>query len=105
MDKFSRREWLAQAPLIGAAAAQTGSSAKPNIIVIISDQFRGDCIGAMGLNPMSLTPNRMTNPRRAGAGAARRWRRFSQSDGRMSAARDMGQNTLDVGKPSAVAPA
>ena len=48
---------MAQAPLIGAAAAQTGGATKPNIIVIISDQFRGDCIGAMGLNPMGLTPN------------------------------------------------
>ena len=24
---------------------------------MISDQFRWDCIGAMGLNPMNLTPN------------------------------------------------
>ena len=48
---------MTQAPLIGAAAAQTGGASKPNIIVIISDQFRGDCIGAMGLNPMGLTPN------------------------------------------------
>lgn len=56
--KFSRREWLAQAPLVGAAAGQSGNKRqKPNIIVIISDQFRGDCIGAMGLNPMGLTPN------------------------------------------------
>ena len=36
---------------------QTASASKPNIVVIISDQFRGDCIGAMGLNPMGLTPN------------------------------------------------
>src|SRR5271170_5831067 len=58
-DKFSRREWMSQVPALAAAsAAQTTSSAvKPNIIVIISDQFRGDCIGAMGLNPMGLTPN------------------------------------------------
>jgi len=56
-DKISRRALLTQAPLIGAAAAQTGATTKPNIIVIISDQFRGDCIGAMGLNPMGLTPN------------------------------------------------
>ena len=26
-------------------------------MLIISDQFRWDCIGAMGLNPMNLTPN------------------------------------------------
>jgi arylsulfatase A-like enzyme len=57
LDKVSRRAWMTQAPLLGAAAAQTGGATKPNIIVIISDQFRGDCIGAMGLNPMGLTPN------------------------------------------------
>jgi hypothetical protein len=51
-EKVSRREWMAAAPLIGAAASQTSGAAKPNIVVIISDQFRGDCIGAMGLNPM-----------------------------------------------------
>lgn len=55
--KLSRRKWLAQTPLLGVAAAQSSSAAKPNIIVIISDQFRADCIGAMGLNPMGLTPN------------------------------------------------
>jgi arylsulfatase A-like enzyme len=48
---------MAQAPLAGAALAQPEPVAKPNIIVIISDQFRGDCIGAMGRNPMGLTPN------------------------------------------------
>jgi arylsulfatase A-like enzyme len=58
LEKFNRREWLSQVPALAAAgAAQTGGTAKPNIIVIISDQFRGDCIGAMGLNPMGLTPN------------------------------------------------
>src|ERR1700675_1558723 len=56
-ENFSRREWMAQVPAIAAASAQTSSGDKPNIIVIISDQFRGDCIGAMGLNPMGLTPN------------------------------------------------
>jgi len=41
---------MSQVPALAAAgAAQTGTAAKPNIIVIISDQFRGDCIGAMGL--------------------------------------------------------
>jgi len=40
------------------AARQSGpSKQKPNIVLIISDQFRWDCIGAMGLNPMGLTPN------------------------------------------------
>ena len=56
-DNVSRHEWMARAPLFGVAAAQTGAAGKPNIIVIISHQFRGDCIGAMGLNPMGLTPN------------------------------------------------
>ena len=39
------------------AAAQTNSAAKPNVVIIFSDQFRADCIGAAGLNPMGLTPN------------------------------------------------
>jgi len=55
-EKLSRRALISQASFITAAAAQT-PVAKPNIIVIISDQFRGDCIGAAGLNPMGLTPN------------------------------------------------
>ena len=40
-----------------AAAQNAGSLTRPNILLIISDQFRWDCIGAMGLNPMNLTPN------------------------------------------------
>ena len=57
-DKFSRRDWLTQVPALAVtASAQTAGGERPNIIVIISDQFRGDCIGAMGLNPMGLTPN------------------------------------------------
>ena len=41
-----------------AAAAQTGAAgSSPNIVLIFSDQFRWDCVGAMGLNPMNLTPN------------------------------------------------
>ena len=42
------------------SAAQTRGNAdarRPNIILIISDQFRADCIGALGVNPMNLTPN------------------------------------------------
>ncbi|HYW42601.1 MAG TPA: sulfatase-like hydrolase/transferase [Bryobacteraceae bacterium] len=60
----TRREWLSAVPaamyagLPAEAAAQTGANAtRPNIILIISDQFRWDCVGAMGLNPMNLTPN------------------------------------------------
>jgi arylsulfatase A-like enzyme len=40
-----------------ALAQNTGGPNRPNIILIISDQFRWDCVGAMGLNPMGLTPN------------------------------------------------
>jgi len=58
----TRREWLSTAAAVSsavpAAAAQIGRNAgRPNIILVISDQFRWDCIGAMGLNPMNLTPN------------------------------------------------
>jgi arylsulfatase A-like enzyme len=35
----------------------SANPARPNIILIISDQFRWDCVGAMGLNPLNLTPN------------------------------------------------
>jgi arylsulfatase A-like enzyme len=54
----TRRHLLAALPAAAAAAAQTPSpSQRPNILLIISDQFRWDCIGAVGLNPMNLTPN------------------------------------------------
>ena len=63
----SRRELLKKAP-VAAMAAQaavaapqappgTANPEKPNIVIIFSDQFRWDCIGAAGLNPMNLTPN------------------------------------------------
>jgi len=49
---------LAAMPASATALAQTaGEGTRPNIIVVISDQFRWDCVGAMGLNPMNLTPN------------------------------------------------
>jgi arylsulfatase A-like enzyme len=52
----TRRELLSALPL--AAAAQTSSAPpRPNVLLVISDQFRWDCVGAMGLNPMNLTPN------------------------------------------------
>jgi arylsulfatase A-like enzyme len=54
---MTRRQVLqstAAAPLL---AGQSPSPAKPNIVIIISDQFRGDMIGAAGANPMGLTPN------------------------------------------------
>src|SRR2546426_11679552 len=62
MKRKSRREWLkgvpAAAAVLSAAPVGVASPAqRPNIILVISDQFRWDCIGAMGLNPMNLTPN------------------------------------------------
>ncbi|SPF54133.1 Sulfatase [Candidatus Sulfopaludibacter sp. SbA4] len=54
----TRRELLAAMPASAAALAQTADAGRrPNIIIVISDQFRWDCVGAMGLNPMNLTPN------------------------------------------------
>jgi len=58
----TRRSWLQAAPAalapLSAGAAQTPAGAeRPNIILLISDQFRWDCVGAMGINPMNLTPN------------------------------------------------
>ncbi len=48
----------ASAPLAAeAAAAQSNSGKRPNIVIIIADQFRGDFIGANGQNPMGVTPN------------------------------------------------
>src|SRR5215468_7958319 len=57
----SRRDLLKGAGVAASTrvldAAQASGSARPNIILIISDQFRWDCIGAAGANPMNLTPN------------------------------------------------
>jgi arylsulfatase A-like enzyme len=58
--KATRRDLLRAAPLaaIPAAAQQRSENhSRPNIVLIISDQFRWDCIGALGLNPMNLTPH------------------------------------------------
>jgi arylsulfatase A-like enzyme len=46
-----------------AAAAQTANAqtpanaSRPNFLIVISDQFRADNLGALGRNPMNLTPN------------------------------------------------
>ncbi|MGA2147323.1 MAG: sulfatase-like hydrolase/transferase [Bryobacteraceae bacterium] len=57
----TRRELLRAAPFaaLSTAAAQknSGARSRPNVVLVISDQFRWDLIGAMGLNPMNLTPN------------------------------------------------
>ena len=56
--KSTRRELLAGMPASATALAQSANNGRrPNILIVISDQFRWDCIGAMGLNPMNLTPN------------------------------------------------
>ncbi|HEX5481549.1 MAG TPA: sulfatase-like hydrolase/transferase [Terriglobia bacterium] len=39
------------------AGEKLGEKKRPNILLIIADQFRGDFIGALGLNPMGVTPN------------------------------------------------
>ena len=59
----TRRDWLKAVPAAAAlplnqAAAQTPATPnRPNILLIISDQFRWDCVGATGLNPLGLTPH------------------------------------------------
>lgn len=54
----TRREWLGSVPALAASTAQrTSSASRPNILLIISDQFRADNLGALGRNPMNLTPN------------------------------------------------
>jgi arylsulfatase A-like enzyme len=57
MAKPTRRQLLSGVPAAALAAQAQQSPSRPNIILIISDQFRWDCIGAMGVNPMNLTPN------------------------------------------------
>jgi arylsulfatase A-like enzyme len=69
----SRRDFLkksfaaaAAVPLSAATGNAHGGESKPqdapkgkrpNIVIIIADQFRWDCLNAYGLNPMQLTPN------------------------------------------------
>lgn len=68
-SSLSRREFLKRssaasaAPLIATETGTSGSQStalarqRPNVILIISDQFRWDCLGATGLNPLNLTPH------------------------------------------------
>jgi arylsulfatase A-like enzyme len=65
-DSVTRRGFLKRSsagsimPLVSAETAAGSASAagdRPNVILIISDQFRWDCLGANGLNPLNLTPN------------------------------------------------
>ncbi len=56
-EKTTRRGWMRGAAGALAAGAQAGGeTVKPNIVVIISDQFRADNLGVLGRNPMNLTP-------------------------------------------------
>src|SRR5512142_82272 len=49
---------IAGTAALSQAAAQTNTPpSRPNVLLMISDQFRWDCVGAMGANPMNLTPN------------------------------------------------
>src|SRR5207248_4894397 len=53
----TRQQLLGALPAAAAVAQTAGNAARPNILLVISDQFRWDCVGAVGLNPMNLTPN------------------------------------------------
>lgn len=64
---ISRRQFLSQSSAAGALSlttaahaaetAQSPDEARPNVILVISDQFRWDCLGRNGLNSLNLTPN------------------------------------------------
>jgi arylsulfatase A-like enzyme len=60
MTDISRRDFLVRSSAAAAAPA-IASAAQPrtqsNLIIIISDQFRWDCLGANARNPLNLTPN------------------------------------------------
>ncbi len=56
----TRRTLLGAAPAALAArsaAAAPPQTQPPNIMLVISDQFRADNLGCMGVNPMGMTPN------------------------------------------------
>ena len=66
----TRREFLRRSAAVAALPALPAEAAshdasrnpadatkRPNIVLIIADQFRWDCIGAAGLSPMNLTTN------------------------------------------------
>lgn len=59
--RVNRRDFLRTSSAFAAAAPLLKGDApkaqRPNVILIISDQFRGDCLGANGRNPLNLTPN------------------------------------------------
>jgi arylsulfatase A-like enzyme len=57
VNRPTRRDLLKTTPLIAGSAAQSAAGSRPNIIIIVSDQFRADNLGCMGMNPMGITPN------------------------------------------------
>jgi len=67
-SSVTRREFLkrsaAAAPLTNVLAQSPGKPGsasdgknRPNVVIIIADQFRWDAVGAAGLSPLALTPN------------------------------------------------
>ena len=58
MPLLTRRDWVAASLTAASAVAASDTPVKkPNIVLVISDQFRADNLGCMGANPMNLTPN------------------------------------------------
>ncbi len=47
----------AGAPAASEGAAPAAPGKRPNLLMIIADQFRWDFVGAYGLNPIGVTPN------------------------------------------------
>ncbi len=56
---MTRRNVFAGAAALAAGQTSSSQSARrrPNILFVISDQFRADNLGCLGKNPMNLTPN------------------------------------------------
>src|SRR5689334_19625393 len=57
MTHPTRRSVLGGMAATSALAQTRSGGSRPNILLIISDQFRADCLGSLGMNPMNLTPN------------------------------------------------
>src|SRR5215831_7870181 len=60
-NEVTRRDFLRNSSIVAAAPLlahnHLAPDPKPNVILIISDQFRWDCLGANGRNPLGLTPH------------------------------------------------
>src|ERR1017187_7218458 len=57
---MTRRDALRSAAALAVQPAKAQNqrpAQRPNIVFIISDQFRADNLGCLGANPMMLTPN------------------------------------------------